>query len=390
VGRETLPRLLIVAGARPNFVKVAPLLSALGPAGGSQRAQIHLVHTGQHYDAAMSRLFFDQLGLPRPDVNLEVGSGPHGAQTAMILERLEPVVMEGRPEAVIVVGDVNSTLAAALVAAKLQIPVAHVEAGLRSFDRGMPEEINRVLTDQLARWLFVSEPGGVENLRREGRPGEWIHLVGNVMIDALRRFLPLAEQSAALRDFELGAPAAGRPQTSAGPPFVLVTLHRPSNVDARENLTPLVEALAEIARETAVLFPVHPRTADRLERFGLGRHFSNGWSPRGTGLRMAAPLGYLEFLHLESRAAAVVTDSGGIQEETTALGVPCFTLRDSTERPITLEQGTNTLLGSDLPALVRGVREALAGRGKRGRVPELWDGHAAERIAAILLRELCA
>jgi len=384
VAGETLPRLLLVAGARPNFVKVAPLLSVLAPAGGARRAQILFVHTGQHYDEAMSRLFFDQLGLPRPDVNLECGSAPHGVQTGIILQRLEPVVVDARPQAVLVVGDVNSTLAAALVAAKLQIPVAHVEAGLRSFDRGMPEEINRVLTDQLARWLFVTEPSGVENLRREGRPDALIHLVGNVMIDALRQFLPLAEETAVLRDFELHT-AEGRAR-----PFVLVTLHRPSNVDAPENLAPLVEALEEIARETPVLFPVHPRTAERLERYGLKRGFSSGWDARGAGLRLASPLGYLEFLHLESRAAAVVTDSGGMQEETTALGVPCFTLRDSTERPITIEQGTNTLLGGDLRALVRGVRAALAGRGKRGRVPELWDGHAAERIAAILLRDLGA
>ena len=380
--RENPPRLLVVAGARPNFVKVAPLLSALGAQSGAGSAQIHLVHTGQHYDEAMSRLFFDQLGLPRPDVNLEVGSASHGVQTGIVLQRLEPVVEAWRPQAVVVVGDVNSTLAGALVAAKLQIPVAHVEAGLRSFDRTMPEEINRVLTDQLAHWLFVSEPSGVENLRREGRPEASIHLVGNVMIDALRQFLRRAEKTSVPRDMDLDAPAGGPPK-----PFVLVTLHRPSNVDAAENLTPLVEALSEIARDTAVLFPVHPRTAERLERFGLARFFSERWGASGTGLRHTSPLGYLEFLHLESKAAAVVTDSGGIQEETTALGVPCFTLRSSTERPITIEQGTNTLLGKDMPGLVRGVRDALAGRGKRGRMPELWDGHAAERISAILLRD---
>jgi UDP-N-acetylglucosamine 2-epimerase (non-hydrolysing) len=376
------PRLLFVVGARPNFVKVAPLLAALAPAGGAPRAEVRLVHTGQHYDEKMSRLFFDQLGLPRPDVNLEVGSGTHGAQTGMILERLEPVMMEWKPDAVVVVGDVNSTLAAALVAAKLRIPVAHVEAGLRSFDRTMPEEVNRILTDQIADWLFVTEPAGAENLRREGRPEESIHLVGNVMIDALRRFLPAAERSSALRDFDLEGDGT-RPR-----PFVLVTLHRPSNVDAPESFLPLLDALAVIGRNAPVLFPVHPRTAERLERFGLGGHFLRGWDERGNGLRQVAPLGYLEFLHLESRAAAVVTDSGGMQEETTALGVPCFTLRGSTERPITIEQGTNTLVGNDVAALVAGVREALAGRGKRGRVPALWDGHAAERIAGILLRAL--
>jgi UDP-N-acetylglucosamine 2-epimerase (non-hydrolysing) len=388
VAREALPRLLLVAGARPNFVKVAPLLSALAAPSGPGCAQIHLVHTGQHYDEAMSRLFFDQLGLPRPDVNLEVGSAPHGVQTGLILQRLEPVVAEWRPQAVVVVGDVNSTLAGALVAAKLQIPVAHVEAGLRSFDRSMPEEINRVLTDQLAYWLFVSEPSGVENLRHEGRPESSIHLVGNVMIDALRQFLPQAQHTSVLRDLELEAPPGGQAAGGRARPFVLVTLHRPSNVDARENLVPLVEALAEMAGDTPVLFSVHPRTAERLKRFGLEHYFCSSWRSSGVGLRQTSPLGYLEFLHLESRAAAVVTDSGGIQEETTALGVPCFTLRDSTERPITIEQGTNTLLANDLGELLRGVREALAGRGKRGRVPELWDGRTAARISAILLRDV--
>ena len=382
MSRETPPRILVVAGARPNFVKVAPLLAALAPRGDAARARILLVHTGQHYDQAMSRLFFDQLGIPRPDVNLEVGSAPHGVQTGIILQRLEPVVAEWKPHAVLVVGDVNSTLAAALVAAKLQFPVAHVEAGLRSYDRTMPEEINRILTDQLSQWLFVTEPSGVENLRREGRPEDCIHLVGNVMIDALRQFLPPAANTPVLRDFELVA------EGGAARPYVLVTLHRPSNVDIPEQLTPLIEALTEISREVPVLFPVHPRTAERLKQFGLSRHFCASWDARGAGLRQTAPLGYLEFLRLESQAAAVVTDSGGIQEETTALGVPCFTLRDSTERPITIEQGTNTLLGRDMPALVRGVREVLAGRGKRGRVPELWDGRAAERILTILLRDL--
>ncbi len=366
-----------MVGARPNFVKAAPLLPAV-----AGRAEVHLVHTGQHYDEAMSRLFFDQLGLQRPDTNLEVGSGAHGVQTGLILERLEPVMMEWHPEAVVAVGDVNSTLAGALVAAKLSTHVAHVEAGLRSFDRTMPEEINRVLTDQVSRWLFVTEPSGVANLRREGIAEERIHLVGNVMIDSLRRFLPAAEKTGALAEMGLEA-ARGRAL-----PFVLVTLHRPSNVDAAETLRPLVEGLAEIAGEVPVVFPAHPRTAERLERFGLGHHFATGWNERGTGVRITGPLGYLEFLHLESRAAAVVTDSGGVQEETTALGVPCFTLRDSTERPITIEQGTNTMIGSDVRALVNGVQEAVGGRGKRGRVPELWDGHAAERIATILLRDL--
>jgi UDP-N-acetylglucosamine 2-epimerase (non-hydrolysing) len=386
VNRQSLPRLLFVAGARPNFVKVAPLLAAARPregtSGSDARAEARLVHTGQHYDEAMSRLFFDELQIPRPDVDLEVGSGSHGVQTGLVLQRLEPVVMEWRPDAVVVVGDVNSTVAGAMVAAKLNVPVAHVEAGLRSFDRTMPEEINRVLTDQISQWLFVTEPSGVENLRREGRPEASIRLVGNVMIDALRRFLPVAQRTATLRELGLDR-SAGEAR-----PFVLVTLHRPSNVDAAERLEPLLAALAEIAREVAVVFPVHPRTSERLRRFGLDRYFSASWDARGCGMRMLPPLGYLEFLHLESRAAVVVTDSGGVQEETTAMGVPCFTLRQSTERPITIDQGTNVLVGSDVAALLRGARETLAGRGKRGRVPELWDGHAAERIIDALVREI--
>ncbi len=370
---------MLVVGARPNFVKAAPLLPAVA---GS--AVVHLVHTGQHYDEAMSRMFFDQLGLPRPDTNLEVGSAAHGAQTGLILQRLEPVMIEWRPDAVVVVGDVNSTLAGALVAGKLNIPVAHVEAGLRSFDPTMPEEINRALTDRISHWLFVTEPGGVENLRREGIATQRVHLVGNVMIDSLRRFLPAAEKTAALHDLGLEA-SGGRAR-----PFVLVTLHRPSNVDAVESLLPLVDALSEIAREAPVLFPAHPRTAERLEQFRMAPFFVQEWNERGAGLRITPPLGYLEFLRLESCAAAVITDSGGIQEETTVLAVPCFTLRGSTERPITIEQGTNTLLGSDVAALVRGVREALAGRGKRGRVPDLWDGRAAERITRQLLQDLAS
>ncbi|NDQ55656.1 MAG: UDP-N-acetyl glucosamine 2-epimerase [Acidipila sp.] len=400
------PRLLLIAGARPNFVKLAALVSALAaPTNSTPQscATTLLVHTGQHYDDALSRLLFDQLGLPRADVNLEVGSGTHGAQTGLVMERLEPVVMDWKPDAVVVVGDVNSTLAAALVAAKLHIPVAHVEAGLRSFDRTMPEEINRVLTDDLATWLFVSEPSGVVNLRLEGHPEERIHLVGNVMIDSLQRFLPAAKRSGALADYDLIKDGPGG--AALARPFVLVTLHRPSNVDRIERLAPLAAALAEIGRRVPVLFPAHPRTAERLRAFGLAAQFdfqsaapaethsgaaSGGWDREGRGVRLVPALGYLEFLHLMSSAACVLTDSGGIQEETTALGVPCLTLRESTERPITVDEGTNTIVGLDPARILSAAGDALSGRSRRGGLPPLWDGHAGERIVSILLKDLRA
>ncbi len=365
------------------------MVAALAPASAPALAKLLLVHTGQHYDEPLSHLFFDQLGLSRPDHNLEVGSGPHGAQTGLILERFEPVVVDWKPDAVIVVGDVNSTLACALVAAKLHVPVAHVEAGLRSFDRTMPEEINRVLTDDLAEWLFASEPAGAVNLRFEGHTEEKIHLVGNVMIDSLRRFLPAARNSPALEQFGLLA-ASGSGEGGRARRFVLVTLHRPSNVDDPERLRALAAALGEIGSQAPVLFPAHPRTAERLERFGLVAKFSDQWDAQGRGVRLVPPLGYLEFLHLLCEAACVLTDSGGIQEETTALGVPCLTLRDSTERPITVEEGTNILVGSNPARIVAEARRALGGGGKRGRIPPLWDGRAAARIAVILLRDLAA
>jgi UDP-N-acetylglucosamine 2-epimerase (non-hydrolysing) len=338
-----------------------------------------LVHTGQHYDEAMSRLFFDQLGIPRPDVNLEVGSGSHGQQTGEVLARIEPVMLEWKPDVVVVVGDVNSTLAAALAAAKLHIAVAHVEAGLRSFDRTMPEETNRVLTDALADLLLVSEPSGVENLRREGVPESKIHLVGNVMIDSLRKFRELARASSALRDLKL-LDGAGMPR-----PFALLTLHRPSNVDDAATLRPLLECLAEIARDIPVLFPAHPRTQERIARFGLAGLVRTQWASADSGVLMCPPVGYLEFLHLESSAAFVLTDSGGIQEETTVLGVPCLTLRENTERPVTVTEGTNTLVGSDPARILAAARAILAGNGKQGRIPALWDGKAAQRIIHVIL-----
>jgi UDP-N-acetylglucosamine 2-epimerase (non-hydrolysing) len=371
-------RILVVAGARPNFMKIAPLMEQLAARRDRGVATL-LVHTGQHYDEAMSRLFFDQLGIPRPDVNLEVGSGSHGQQTGEVLARIEPVMLDWKPDVVVVVGDVNSTLAAALAAAKLHIAVAHVEAGLRSFDRTMPEETNRVLTDALADLLLVSEPSGVENLRREGVPESKIHLVGNVMIDSLRKFRELARASSALRDLKL-LDGAGTPR-----PFALLTLHRPSNVDDAATLRPLLECLAEIARQIPVLFPAHPRTQERIARFGLGGLVRTQWASADSGVLMCPPVGYLEFLHLESSAAFVLTDSGGIQEETTVLGVPCLTLRENTERPVTVTEGTNNLVGND-PARIRAAARAiLAGNGKQGRIPALWDGKAAERIVRVLV-----
>jgi len=367
-----------MAGARPNFVKIAPLVERLA-ARHSAGVTSLLVHTGQHYDEAMSRLFFDQLGIPRPEVNLEVGSGTHGQQTGEVLRRIEPVLQRWKPDVVVVVGDVNSTLAAALAAAKLHIPVAHVEAGLRSFDRAMPEESNRVLTDALADFLFVSEPSGVENLRCEGVAGEKIHLVGNVMIDSLRKFRELARSSPALRNLRL------LDDHGAARRFALLTLHRPSNVDDAETLRPLLECLNEIAREIPIVFPAHPRTLERVERFGLRGLVRTEWQRADGGVLMCPPVGYLEFLHLESEAVFVLTDSGGIQEETTVLGVPCLTLRENTERPITIEEGSNTLVGNNPERVLLAAREILAGRGKKGRTPALWDGKAAERIVNVLV-----
>jgi UDP-N-acetylglucosamine 2-epimerase (non-hydrolysing) len=353
---------LHVIGARPNFVKAAPVQAVLAAQGFTQT----IVHTGQHYDARMSEVFFKELELPGPDVNLEVGSGSHADQTALIMQRFEPVVLERKPDLVLVYGDVNSTVAAALVCAKLLIPVAHVEAGLRSGDRSMPEEINRLLTDQLADLLFTPSPDGDANLLREGIPPEKIKRVGNVMIDTLVRLLPLSDAHWPVLEKEL---APGR--------FALVTLHRPSNVDDPRQLSRLLAELGRIGKELFVLFPVHPRTRQSIQAGGL--------DVPGT-IRLFDPLGYLDFLALERHAAVVITDSGGIQEETTFLGTPCLTLRDSTERPITVTMGTNTLIGGDMPRLQTELRRILEGKGKQGRCPPLWDGHAAERIAAEILR----
>ena len=346
-------------------MKIAPLLRELRA---RQRFQPTLVHTGQHYDASMSADFFRDLGIPEPDVNLAVGSGSHAAQTAQVLVGVEKLLIEQHPEALLLVGDVNSTVAASLAAAKLLIPIAHVEAGLRSGDRSMPEEINRLVTDTLATWCFTTEPAGDANLRREGISEDKIHQVGNVMIDTLRANQARADELDTLD--RLGLETGG---------YALLTLHRPSNVDDRTTLTGLFEVLEEIHREIPVVFPVHPRTSAAI------RDLLGGKEP---ALRLLEPQGYLDFLRLMSQAKFVLTDSGGIQEETTALGVPCLTMRDNTERPITIEEGTNILVGSRADAVRNAARRILDGEAKTGRVPDLWDGRAAVRIADILERDL--
>jgi UDP-N-acetylglucosamine 2-epimerase (non-hydrolysing) len=359
-------KLLNVVGARPNLMKIAPLMEAFSRRPGVEAL---LVHTGQHYDANMSELFFRELGIPEPDLNLEVGSASHAVQTAEIMRAFEPVVLERRPDAVLVVGDVNSTIACGLVAVKLGVRLVHVEAGLRSFDRTMPEEINRVLTDAISDVLFCTEESGVRNLRREGVAAERIHLVGNVMIDTLLRHRKKADQSRILADLGLA------PRT-----FAVLTLHRPANVDEPAVLGRLVDALEEIHADLAIVFPVHPRTRQKLAAFGFAERLA-----ALPGLRLVEPLGYLDFLKLMAEARLVLTDSGGIQEETTILGVPCLTLRENTERPVTVECGTNRLVGRDAARIVSAWREIRDGAGPPLRVPPLWDGRAAERIADALL-----
>ena len=349
-------KILHVVGARPNFMKAAPTLRAIGAKAGMEQT---LVHTGQHYDAAMSDVFFEQLGMPTPDINLAVGGGTHARQTAEVMSRLEPVVEEQHPDVVLVYGDVNSTMAAAVVCAKLGVRVGHVESGLRSFDRAMPEEINRLITDQLADLLFTPSADADENLRREGIAAEKVFRVGNVMIDSLVRLLPLAQTQA----------KNGLPEQ-----YALVTLHRPSNVDDERTLEALLEALLEVNQELTVVFPAHPRTRQRIAEFKL----------ESRNLRLLEPLPYIEFLALQIGAQVVITDSGGIQEETTFLGVPCLTVRENTERPITVTQGTNTLVGRDPEKLRRAVSDVVAGKAKRGTIPPLWDGKTAERIAEVL------
>jgi UDP-N-acetylglucosamine 2-epimerase (non-hydrolysing) len=380
VKRENIPgahRLVMcVVGARPNFIKMAPILRAF--AVGPLPIPTVLVHTGQHYDADMNDKLFVDLQLPRPDINLEVGSGTHAVQTAEVMRRFEPVLDEHRPSAVLVVGDVNSTLACSLVAVKKGVPVVHVEAGLRSFDRDMPEEINRVLTDQIADVLYTTERMAHDNLAREGIEPARARFVGNVMIDSL------AANRAIARLPKATVQQAGfSPDVLEDPNgFGVVTLHRPSNVDQHATLGPLLAVLREVSARLPLVFALHPRTRAKISQFGLEQLIQS------ERMIIMPPQGYLEMLGLMSGAAMVLTDSGGVQEETTALGVPCLTLRENTERQITVDQGTNTLVGRDRVAILSCVDAILAGGGKRGRVPELWDGRASERIAADLAQWL--
>jgi UDP-N-acetylglucosamine 2-epimerase (non-hydrolysing) len=367
----TADSICLVAGARPNFMKLAPVYRALVRRGAFK---LTFVHTGQHYDAALSEVFLRDLGLPAPDVTLEAGSGRQGAQTARILERFEQALMDREPDLVVVFGDVNSTVACVLAAAKMVYPsgrrprTAHVEAGLRSFDRSMPEEVNRIVTDAVSDLLFTSEPSASENLRREGVPSGRIFFVGNVMIDTLHSQLAQAGRRRAWAD--LGLPEGG---------YGVVTLHRPSNVDDPRVFRELLGALAQGGRRVPLVFPAHPRTVARL------RESADGLEDSGSGvLRVLPPLGYLDFLSLMMGARMVLTDSGGIQEETTALGIPCLTLRHTTERPVTVAEGTNRLVGTDRHAIGAAVDRLLRGEHQRGRTPDLWDGRAAERIADVI------
>ena len=370
-------KLMCVCGARPNFMKIAPLMAAFAKTGWIQTI---LVHTGQHYDEKMSKLFFSELGIPEPDINLEVGSGSHASQTAEIIRRFEPVVLQHQPDWVVVVGDVNSTIACALVACKLGVKVAHVEAGLRSFDRTMPEEINRLLTDSISDLLLVSEPSGVENLMREGVANGKVHFVGNVMIDTLMRHRARADQSKILETMKL---QRGR--------YAVVTLHRPSNVDDAVTLGSILDAFEEIAKEMAIVFPTHPRTRKNIASMGLEKRLTSI-----AGLTTPEPLGYLDFLKLMADSAIVLTDSGGVQEETTILGVPCLTLRLNTERPVTISEGTNRLTRPESAAILAAYRAQRArfadttpvsGSAASAPRPALWDGRAAERIAQVFLAQ---
>lgn len=360
-------KIVLVVGARPNFMKAAPLVEQIRRYRDSLVPI--LVHTGQHYDQKLSGLFFDELGLPKPDLYMGVGSGSHAVQTARIMIEFEKIILENPPHLVVVLGDVNSTIACALVAAKCHIPIAHVEAGLRSFEMSMPEEINRVLTDRISDYLFITERSAYQNLKNEGFDDSRIFFVGNVMIDSLLTHLKKAENRSVLDDLKLESKN-----------YALLTLHRPSNVDNRELLTNLITAMAAISEKVPVVFPCHPRTRINIDNFGLSDYFKPG------KIRIIEPLGYLDFLKMESEALMVLTDSGGIQEETTILNVPCLTLRKSTERPITITEGTNILIGPYPDKIIAEAGKIISGDVKIGQIPKYWDGKAAERIVDIFLK----
>lgn len=387
---------LTVVGARPNFMKAAPILRAMrlyNAQGNGPEVQNLLVHTGQHYDALMSDRFFEDLDLPKPDVHLGVGSGSQAGQTAEILQKFEDVLSREWPDVVIVVGDVNSTVACALATAKLPLTsgkrrplIAHVEAGLRSFDRAMPEEINRIVTDHLADLLFVTEKSGLVNLKREGIPREKIFFVGNTMIDSLLAFKDHADESRILDRLRLSTGPSQNGSPDSVRSYALLTLHRPSNVDEIESFRNILDGLSDLSRELPIIFPVHPRTRKRIEEFEFRGYFQTGATENGNGIRLIDPLGYVDFLCLMKNARLVLTDSGGIQEETTCLGIPCVTVRENTERPVTVEHGTNVIAGTS----ITGIREAIKlqiARKTRPSAPEKWDGKAAERIVSVIVAQ---
>jgi UDP-N-acetylglucosamine 2-epimerase (non-hydrolysing) len=393
-------KIILAAGTRPNFMKVAPLVRAIEEynSSGGLRIDYLLVHTGQHYDFTMSDSFFKDLRLPHPHIYLGVGSGTHAEQTGKVMMEFERVLLREGADLVVVVGDVNSTLACTLVAVKLNVPVAHVEAGLRSFDRSMPEEINRLVTDALSSCLFTPSPDADENLLREGIPEEKIYRVGNIMVDSLLFHLEEAKRSdilarlGLLKDRPTSATFSSSPPTNSVMPYALLTLHRPSNVDDQQSLLKILAALELIAQTIPIIFPIHPRTKKRLAVFGLqDKIFLHDIGSEAElsfpGIHGLDPLGYVDFLSLMISARFVLTDSGGIQEETTVLGIPCLTLRDTTERPITISEGTNVLVWNDTERIVREAFQVLDGKAKKAKIPALWDGKAAERIVKILVRE---
>jgi UDP-N-acetylglucosamine 2-epimerase (non-hydrolysing) len=395
--KKTLIKILSVVGARPNFMKAGPIFEAIrkhNEQGKVPEIRHLLVHTGQHYDALMSDQFFVDLNLPAPDVHLGVGSSSPTVQIAQILEKFEAVLLREFPDLVIVVGDVNSTLACALATAKLNVGssitrplIAHVEAGLRSFDRTMPEEINRIVTDHLADVLFVTEKSGLENLRHEGIPAEKVFFVGNTMIDSLFAFKNRTDGSGVLTNLSLRLDGTNNGKRDSAKPYALMTLHRPSNVDEPTILRKVLEGISPLSERLEIIFPVHPRTRKRIEEFGFGHYFQTEQHEQRKGIRLIDPLGYLDFLCLMKNARLVLTDSGGIQEETTCLGIPCVTLRENTERPVTVQRGTNVIAGTSAARIGEAIEQQLAIR-RRSSIPEKWDGKAAERILPILVAQV--